>query len=456
MVTLVSPRTLEGDTKDIFNQLRRDSRRLARQDALNDRYYEGRQRLEHIGLAVPPELRRFETVINVPRIAVDEPERRLDVRTLLLPGEDNPSGELQEGWDANNMDSELPLLAKDTLIFGRGYTTVGINEDDPDSPLIRVESPRAITTLIDNRKRKMDAALRLWRDPKSPGTGDATLYLPDRTIYLSQENYGHWIIQDEDEHGLGVVPVVLHLNRRRTGDWLGRSEMADVIGLTDSIARTLSNMALGIETSAVPMRWAAAISKGDFVDEKGNPLPVWEAYYGGIWASKNANAKFGQFSAADMKNFHGSINEMLSWCAVTLGLPTRYAGQQSANPASEGAIRADEARLVKNVERKQTTLGASLGWTMALWHRLATGNWLPGNRVKVEWHDASTPTRSERSDAIQKLNGGVPVLSQQGSWDEMGWNQARKDREKRYFREEMSDPTLESMAAQLALNYEDA
>ena len=33
-----------------------------------------------------------------------------------------------------------------------------------------------------------------------------------------------------------------------------------------------------------------------------------------------------------------------------LGLPTRYMGQQTVNPAAEGAIVADEIRLIKNVE----------------------------------------------------------------------------------------------------------
>lgn len=426
---------LSADEKAIFDKLRRDHSKLKRTDTKHDRYYEAKQRLEHIGLAVPPELRRFETVINIPRMAVDEPERRMDVKWMSLPGETNADAGLREGWDANNLDSESPLLFKDTMIFGRGYTTVGTNEDDKEHPLVRVESPRLMSCEIDNRKRRMVAALRLYRSPDR-AEGDATLYLPDETIWLEQQNYGAWKVVDRDPHKLGKVPVILHLNRRRANDWLGTSEMADVIGLTDSVTRTLTNTQVALETHSLPARWASSVSKGDFVDKDGKPLPVWEAYFTGIWATANKDAKFGSFAAADMKNFNETIDSMLAWCAAVLGLPTRYAGQQSANPASEGAINADERRLIKNVERKMLTLGDSLGWTMALYERFRTGDWLDGNRVHTEWHDASTPTRSERADAIQKLAGGIPILSRQGAWDDMGWSPERKERELEYFRQE--------------------
>ena len=443
---------LSADEKALFSQMKRDLSKLRRRDTKHERYYEGSQRLEHIGLAVPPELRRFETVINVPRMAVDEPERRMDVKWLSKPGEHSSNGDLAEGWQANNLDSESPLLFKDTMIFGRGYTTVGTNEDDPDHPLVRIESPRLMTCLIDNRRRRMDAALRLYRNPARQSEADATIYLPDETIWLEQENYGSWKVVDRDPHRLGRVPVILHLNRRRANDWLGTSEMADVIGLTDNIARTLTNLQVALETHSLPTRWAAGVSRGDFVDKDGKPLPVWEAYMTILKATENKDAKFGQFAASDLKNFHESVNNMLAWCASVLGLPTRYAGQQSVNPATEGAINADERRLVKNVERKMQTLGDTIGWTMALYERFRTGEWVDGNRVHTEWHDASTPTRSERSDAIQKLAGGIPILSREGSWDEMGWSEERKQRERDYFRAESESGYLGLRVAESELD----
>ncbi|MDG4869209.1 hypothetical protein P8631_14535, partial [Guyparkeria sp. 1SP6A2] len=111
-------------------------------------------------------------------------------------------------------------------------------------------------------------------------------------------------------------------------------------------------------------------------------------------------------------------------------------GQDTVNPASEGAIRADEARLIRNVERMNVYDGDSWAWVMGLRERLRTGEWLPGNEIRALWHDPATPTYSQRADALTKMAGGVPILSREGVWDELGWDEGRKQQERAYFREQ--------------------
>ena len=109
--------------------------RLGRDDERLGKYYEGSQRLEHIGLAVPPELRRFETVVNWNRgLLLIRLSSGLRVKTFMLPGEETSSAVLREHWDANNLDSESALLHKDTLIYGRGFVCVGSNAEDNGAP----------------------------------------------------------------------------------------------------------------------------------------------------------------------------------------------------------------------------------------------------------------------------------------------------------------------------------
>src|SRR5690625_5141189 len=156
------------------------------QDAKLERYYDGAQRLAQIGLAVPPELSRFETVVNWPRVVVDTLSHRQDVKALLRPGDDVADSGLHELWRANNLDADLPLLLTDLYVYGRGFMSVGANEDDKDSPLISVESPREITVEIDARRRRISAALRLY-DYENWQARAATLYLPDVTIWLSRD-----------------------------------------------------------------------------------------------------------------------------------------------------------------------------------------------------------------------------------------------------------------------------
>ncbi|MFB8368575.1 phage portal protein [Pseudarthrobacter sp. NPDC055928] len=423
---------------DLVAGLGNDLVQLSSADTRLDRYYEGSQRLEHIGLAVPPELRRFETVVNWNRVAVDSVADRLSVKSFILPGEETASEALREGWDANNLDSESVIHAQETLTLGRGYVTVGTNEEDREHPLITVESPREIAVDIDKRHRRIRAAVRMYdTEPGEVLPRFATLYLPDSTQWLERDNKGGWTVLDRDDHNLGRVPIVMFLNRRRLGKWDGVSEMQDVIPLVDAAARSLTNLQIAGETHSVPQKWVVSASKGDFVDSTGQPIPAWESYYSAIWATGNKDAKMGQFAASDLKNFHDTVNHYGQLVSSVTGLPLRYLGQTSVNPAAEGAIRADESRLVLNAERKQANFGDGWGWVMGLYERFRTGEWVSGNRIKTEWHDAGTPTFAQKADALTKLYaGGQGVLSREGVWDELGWSDARKDREREYFRNE--------------------
>lgn len=439
---------LSDDQRLLISRLSAKLTRQQRSDARFDAYYEAQQRLEHIGLAIPPELQRFGTVINVPAMAVDEPERRQDLKEFQRAGmagaATTADAALMDGWLYNNLKSQSSLCHKDTKIYGRSLVSTHTNDEDPEFPRITVEDPTQIAYLVDNRRRRMSSAFRRYRD-EVDRVELGTLYLPDETLWLSRGRSG-WVIEDVDDHGLGAVPLVLHLNRPRTARWHGVTEMRDVMGMTDFIARLLTNMAIGAETHSLPDKWAAGVSRDDFVDAKtGEPLPTWDAYITKIKATQNANARFGQFQASDLRNFHESVNNMLAWCAAVLGLPTRYAGQQSVNPASEGAIRADESRLIKNVERMNDYAGDAWSWTGSLYERFRTGEWPEKNSIRVLWNDPATPTRAQQADATVKLHQ-EKIVSTQGAWDELGWSPERKARELEYFRQEQQDPYLTLLA----------
>ena len=442
---LLRSNLLSGDEARLVARMERSLIHQHKASETANSYYDGLQRLKHMGMAAPDELlRSFETVVNVPRMAVDEPVRRQQLRSFQRSGSAQADPALREAWEANNLDSQAPLCHKDARIFGRTFVSVSTNDEDADHPLVTVEDPTQFSCVVDNRRRRMLGALRKWKQTDDGGEGldsAGTLYLPDRTIWMQHEPGRGWVVEDVDEHGLGRVPVVMFLNRPRAGNWVGVSEMADVMKLTDGIARLITNMLVASETHAVPDKWVAGVSKGDFVDKDGKPLPTWETYFAAIKATANDKARFGQFSASDLRNFHDSVNNMLAWCASVLGLPTRYAGQQSVNPAAEGAIRADESRLIKNVEMMNALDGDSWAWVMALYERFRTNEWVPGTSIRAIWEDPATPTRAERADAITKFYA-QGLLSREGAWDEMGWDEARKDRERAYFAAEAEDPFL--------------
>ena len=413
--------------------------RLWVDDERLDAYYNGVHRLAQMGLAVPPSLRSFETAVNWPRLTVDALEARLDVKTFYMPDGRRADAAI-EGWAYNNLDSESSLAHIDALVYGRSFVVVGANADDPAHPLVTVESPREITAEIDPRTRRITRALRVYGPSEVTGQPlHATLYEPDSTTWFARRDGEKWQQTGRDDHRLGRVPIVMLVNRRRAGDFRGVSEMADVLGLTDAAARTLTNLQVAGETHAIPARWVSGVAKGDFVDAQGKPIPVWESYFTAMSATGNKDAKFGQFSASDLKNFHDTVNHYASLVASVTKMPATYLGLTTANPASADAIRSAEAPHVKLAERKQRAFGDAWAWVAALYERFRTGSWDNGNAMRTVWHDAATPTVAARADAIVKLNGGLPILSREGSWDELGWTEARKNTERARFEAESTD-----------------
>lgn len=405
-----------------------------------DRYFNGQQRLEHIGLAVPPELRHFETVVNVPRIAVVEPERRQQLRAFYRTGDstqEDPA--LRESWEYNNLPSESSLMQTDEKVYGRSFVAVGSNPEDKAHPLITVESPLQMGFEVDAQKRQFRHIFRMYTDPTTLKT-HGTLYKPNSTIQYVFDN--GWKITGHDDHNLGRVPVVMFLNRRRAGSWFGASEMTDVMGLTDGIARLVTNLQVGAEGHALPSWFISGAQEKDFVDRDGNPVPVWESYITKIKALTNPEARVQQFQAGDLKNFTNAVNDMFAWCAAVLGLPTRYAGQQTVNPATEGAINADESRLIRNVERMNAYDADSWAWTMGLEERFRTGEWGASNSIRAIYHNPATPTMSQIADGAMKMRA-EKVLSVEGVWDMLGWDEPRKQQERaRLDREAATDPLI--------------
>src|SRR5690625_3511494 len=195
---------LSAEELDIVQRLEKRCSVVNGRDERLSKYYDGLQRLEQIGLAVPPELAKFETVVNWPRVVVDTLAHRQDVKALLRPGSDVADSGLHDLWRANNLDADLPLLLTDLYVYGRAFMSVGVNESDPASPLITVESPLEITVEVDARRRRIGEALRLY-EWEGYRANSATLYRPDTTIWLRRER-GKWVVVDRDDHGLGRVP----------------------------------------------------------------------------------------------------------------------------------------------------------------------------------------------------------------------------------------------------------
>lgn len=414
-----------------------------------DRYYEGTQPLSYMHPEILREVsdRISPVILFWPQLVVDSVDERLDGEGFRLPAADEDDDDLWRVWQANDLDVGSQQAHVDALVMRRAYVSVGSNEDDPDTPLITPESPLEVFADIDPRTRKIRAALkRVAESDAGSSTGltvYSTLYLPDVTVWYE----GNQEV-DRDEHNLGCVPVVPILNRARlhastrgryrrddgTGSFVvesrgavryGRSELDAVIPLSDAACKLATDMMVGAEFVALPLRGLFGIGPSDLQDSAGNSLTALQAIMGRLFTVADTEAKAFEFSAARLDNFAGALDSLSKLVASIAGLPPHYLGSATDNPASADAIRSSEARLVKRAERKQRAFGAAWEQVMRLARRIQTGEWDPDLlRLEMRWADAATPTVAQRADAAVKLHAEGITTTRQARED-IGYTDAQ-------------------------------
>lgn len=417
-----------------------------RYDTLN-RYYDGEQILDQLGLAIPPKLKTFTVIVNWPRVVADSRVDRLDLVGFRTGGNEKLGNYLWDTWKRSGL-SEDQSSYLDFEVFGRSYKIV-----DPLGEggfVVRTVSPDDIISHRDPLTGRIDVAYQQVRDDDDPSQN-----VRNRIIWTAEAKYvldSSWNVVSVVSHRARMVPVVPAFRNWRTAipryqAWprqQGTSAIKDVISVTDSCARDLTNAQLAQETHAVPQRGVLGASKGDFVDETGKPLTVWESYFGRVWALSNPDAKTFEFSSANMSNFTSMVELYARQASAMSGLPPNYFGLAADDAASADAIRSRESKLVKSIERDQRALGDQARELCRVMVAITGGDPDGVNECEPQWSDPATPTVAQKSDAVTKLyatkdSAGRSLLPREMAWEELGWNPEKIERAKRLFEQEEAD-----------------
>ena len=357
---------------------------------------------------------------------VDEPDA--DLAEAAVPADEN----LRRVWADNNLAQEFPMGLLDALVMKRSYLCVGTNEDDPDVPLVTVESPLEVFAEVDPRTRRVRAAMRRWCENEALQVRlpeeYATLYLPERTVWYDRGPSG-WRETGRDEHNLGVVPVVPMVNRGRLSARYGRSELTPaLISLSHAANKIASDMMVGAEFHAMPLRAVFGIGPDDMVDERGNKMTIMQALMGRLLTVPTDEAgevKPYEWPASSLDNFHGTLNQLARAAAGLLGYDAHEFGFATDNPASAEALRARESRAVRRAEVKITGLSGAPKRAMQLVRRLQESDWDPrAKRLECIWREPSTPTKAAAADAAMKLftTSPEPIVPLRQTREDLGYN----------------------------------
>lgn len=343
-----------------------------------------------------------------------------------------------EIWQANRMDRRSGEVHTEALRSGDGYLIIWPGLDGQPILWPQKAANMAIQYDTENLGAILKAA-KSWLD--NDKRWRLNLYYPDRiekyataipatvsttstyveTLPWSEGSYTEFEIPGEPwplPNDYGRVPVFHFANDADVGD-LGQSELIDVIPLQDGLNKAVCDMMVAMEFVALPQRWATGLEV-ELDDVTGKPKAPFVPGADRIWAVGAPDARFGQFDAAQLKQFldvqEGFRVEIARVSRTPLHsiVPSQY--------LSGEAMKTAEQPLVNKAKDRAVAWGNV--WEDAMSFALSMSG-RAGVQLSCLWSDPS-PRNDLASVQVQTFKKDLGVSERQGL-RELGYSDEQID-----------------------------
>ena len=410
-------------------------------------YYEQSERLDALGISIPPEARVLEMQAPFAKMAIDVLTEVLIPSGFIIAddGRKDLVRDLRVVWQANDMDSQFNLAAAEALAAGSVFWVLSPADEDHEHPSVRALDSRHAGVRIDHFGNVIEG-IAVYRS--GDGVKCASYYTPDGMTAYRQVGT-RWVSDwsTSDPWGASIVPM---FNRARLRDRYGRSDLKELKTVIDAASRTLTNLQMGQEVAAFPLRFligdgadrmlagqqAAAAMNGQF---GGNRM---ENYAGALLAAPTG-ADVKQLTGASLDTFTNTYRTYALQISAMTGIPPSMMGVAADNnPTSAEALRVAKDRLIARAENKQRQFSDALE-RIARIIAVMNGESPEGlETLEVMWADAAAPSASaQMATAMQAESQGV--IGAETARDFMHLSPEQMERENR------RQNDLDSMAGQL-------
>lgn len=332
-------------------------------------------------------------------------------------------------WDMNNMIVNAAQIHKEALTQGDAYVCVWPDEDG--FPVIYPESSISVTVGYNaEHPNKLDWACKVWRPSRDYVR--LNMYYPDVVVkyYSLTKNTGlptqsnkYMLYEGDGDGGIvenpyGIVPIFHFSNNAGIGHW-GFSELSNITNLQNALNKSLLDMLAAMEFVALPQRYAIGLEV-DIDEDTGKPKVGFEPSVDRLWAVGSEGVEFGEFKAADLRQFLDVQDSLRTDIARISGVPLHYM-MLMADPPSGAALETLEARFTKKLKQRQASFGVTWAQVLRFCH-IVLGH--PAEyRFKVKWVDPAPKSELEFVQTLQvKSNLGV---SRKQILRELGYTEAQ-------------------------------
>ena len=402
--------TLREQDRLLFNKLKDILKNKSRRNTIRQKYYDGKIELKDLGISIPPDLRRVETVVGWPAKAVD----MLAARSLF-DGFITKDGAQNETLGRILTDNQFKVLYRQAvtsqLINSVAFFTVSKGLAGEPSTLISCYSAHDAAAIWDGRKKRIKAGLTVALRDEQGNPLTYYLYTDEAVVEITDSGARYY------PHKQGR-PLMEAIRYAPTIDRpFGKSRISRaVMSITDSAVRAALRTEVAAEFFTTPQKYLLGADETVFRDHS-----KWEAYTGTIFAiSKDEDGdtpQFGQLSQMSMQPHIDYIRSLASRFAGETGIPVSSLGVIHDNPASAEAIYAAKEDLVIEANMLNQTNAEALKNLALL--ALATERNVSiaeldeeEKSIQAKFKDASMPSIVSQSDAMIKQASVLPWIGE--------------------------------------------
>lgn len=452
-------RDLDSAEWKLFSAMLREIRSCNRRNRMRRNLYDAKTKLDKVGFSVPPHMIDFQTPLGWAEKAVSVPSARIRREGFRMISKSSLLDDVNEIFDDPHAQRVEAGATKSSLKHGPAFMFVTRGDVSAGEPKVIFTPKSALdATCIQNpRTGQVTAAVEMLSN------SEALLYLPGIVLEVTNGHGGKWVVTGQSVQGHDLV-----LCEPFVWDWdidrpFGRSRISrPLIGQMENGVRTLLRGEVTAEFFSAPQRALMGASNEHFTDEDGSPIDIWKVITGSIWAlpdvwddeeGKLVRPQLQQLQQASMQPHFEQFKTVALRVASELDMPMRYLGVQENQPASEGAIKAEEASMVALIEH-QINISYKLASmnlarkALAAFHNEFTQEMAQDLRgLSVRFADPGTPTVSARSDAALKYKTSFPDGDPELAMELYGLSDEQIRRNVEYMRRNRSASTLDRLLA---------
>jgi hypothetical protein len=371
--------------------------------------------------------------VNLAQIPIKVLSGRLEIAAVTVPDDDAATQQVEDIWDRNELDTELPGAIRKACEYGDAYLMVWPG-DEPNTADIWVRTPLTTRVIYDpeNPRRKSYAVFAWAEGAKNAKRRRCNVLYDDRTEkYVTLPGRkgtepGDWTEYQPDGEawplphpdGIDEVPVY-HL---RTDRPYGRPVHKDSYGPQDLVTKLIISDTSGVDYQAAPQRYALAEAAVDTDDDAGidfglddasavapaegeSPVSKLKSGPGELWYLEGVKS-VGQFEPPAPNLITDRVQLYVRLLSVVTDVPLHYFDPSGDQPSGESRRVANEP-LVKAVGMLKVAFASPLKRAFALALKLSG---YPDADVDVRWVPNETPDGLEAWQTIAaKIEAGVPV-----------------------------------------------